>query len=246
MKKIFYLVIALLLASTSLTFGDSTCSLPHSFRIASMHETTFGSNERYRITSYFLPDFDSTFTTSEMATIEWNGDLYTYVWVPQFKILGKKYEQLMFAVLDPTQATPINLTLLENVTYKLTVGNDINNCEFSIPENSFFWLDIPYATYDQTTRTVSWTPIEESNVYYSIRIYSPRLDGSPNLFDPLFSKSIGLDETHYTLPNAAPVLPGYFITVQAMKITAQQAANFSRDFIRIPVTYTFDGKVVIQ
>ena len=223
-----------------------TCG-PSFYRISSTHETTFGNTERYRISSYFLPDSTSSFdTAADTATIEWNGNLYTYVWHPAFKMVSEEYDRFMVAILYPTQATPIELDLLENVTYKLTIGYNISNCEFSIPENSLSWLDIPYATYDQTTRTVSWTQLGESNVHYSVRIYPPLLDGSPNVAEPLFSKYVSAEETHFVLPNAAPAFPGYFVAVQAMQSTTSHAANFSRDYIKLPVVYTFDGKVVIQ
>ena len=246
MKKIFSLAIVLLvLSSTSLALG-SVCGLPM-FKIASMHETTFGSNERYRISSYFLLDSSFSFNTaSSIATIEWDGDLYTYVWTPEIKMVSEGLDRFMVAILYPTQTTPLALNLLENVTYKLTVGDTISDCEFSIPENSFSWLDIPYATYDQTTRTVSWTPITESEISYSVRIYPPLLDGSPNLHEPLFSRSVDSGVTHLTLPNAAPAFPGYFVTVQAVQTTSTTSAYISRDFIKISVVYTFDGKVVIQ
>ena len=247
MKKIFYLaIIFLVVSSTSLALGDTVCGLPM-FRIASMHETTFGSNERYRITSYFIPDSSFSFNTaSTLATIEWDGDQYTYVWTPEIKMVSEGFDRLMLAILYPTQAIPLALDLLENVTYSLTVGNDVIDCEFSIPENSFSWLDIPYATYDHTTRIVRWTSLSESEIYYSVRIYPPLLDGTPNLHEPLFARNIDSGETHFTLPNAAPAFPGYFVAVQAVQISSSFSANFSRDFIKIPVVYTYDGKVVIQ
>ena len=246
MKKVFYMVIVLFVASTSLALGDNVCGLPI-FTIASMHETTSGTNERYRISSYFQLDSSFSFNTaSSIATIEWGGDLYTYVWAPEIKMVNEGLDRLMLAILYPTQTTPLALDLLENVTYKLTVGNDISNCEFSLPENSFSWLDIPYAIYDQTTRTASWTPLTEAGISYSVRIYPPLLDGSPNLHEPLFSRGVDSGITHLTLPNAAPAFPGYFVAVQAIQYTSTNSANFSRDFIKIPVVYTFDGKVVIQ
>ncbi len=222
---------------------------PSIFIIASVHETTFGNSEKYRIVSYFLPDSMACFNKAKhIATIDWNGNLYTYVWYPQFKMVNELYDRFMLAILYPTQATPIELDLLENVTYKFTIEDciSISNCEFSIPENSFSWLDIPYATYDQATRTVSWTKLGESDVHYSVRIYPPLLDGSPNIREPLFNKHVNEGETHCVLPNAAPALPGYFVAVQAFQTTTPHSANFSRDYIKLPVVYTFDGKVVIQ
>jgi len=247
MKKIFYLaIVSLILSSASLVLGDSICGLPM-FKIASMHETISGTNERYRIDSYFHLDTSFSFNTaSGIATIEWNGDLYAYVWTPEIKMVSEGLDRFMVAILYPTQTTPLALDLLENVTYKLTVGDDISNCEFSIPKNSFSWLDIPYATYDQTTRTVCWTPLTETGIYYNVRIYPPLLDGSPNIHVLLFNRIVGSGVTHLILPNAAPAYPGYFVTVQAMRSTSTTSANFSRDFIKIPVVYTFDGKVLIQ
>jgi len=241
MKKILFVIVLLLMFET-FAFGANPCGLPL-FRVATVHETTLGGNERFRVSSYFIPDPDDNFdTASTLATIEWKENLYTYIWHPDFRVVHEGLERFMFAVLYPTQATPLELDELENVTYRLNIGD--GSCEFSLPENSFFWLDIPYAAYDQTTRTVSWTPIADTEVSYSVRIYPPLLDGSPNVGKPLFSKSVSSDETHYVFPNAAPALPGNYVAVQAARV-AVNTANFSRDFIKIPAVYKFDGKIVI-
>ncbi|MCD6532622.1 MAG: hypothetical protein J7L25_00915 [Deltaproteobacteria bacterium] len=221
---------------------------PLMFKIGTIHDAFNSINDRYKILSYFMADSDFS-PASGVATIEWGGNSSTYVWIPAFRRVHENYDRYMVAVLYPNQSTPINLTSLENIPYVFTQSSGGNTGIFETvtPVSSFDWLEIPCVDYDHNNRTVSWTSIGD-DVYYKVRIYPSLLDGTPNLNEPLYDKMISPSETSFVFPYAAPTSPGYFVAVQAMKFSSlsEYVVNFSRDFVRIPVVYTFGGKVVIQ
>ena len=195
----------------------------------------YGENDDYFVGSLLVVNPNTGFhpENGDKSILSWDNGNLNYEYLPNYYGVFSNNNYLL-AEFTSFQESPPDLSGFEGKLYTVSLDN-YGHYSFYVDPDSLHYLDMPVATYDASTRTVNWEPVNGATSY-DVRIYETDADGNFDRKNPIYRSPIFFNgETSFVLPQDAPVTPGKILAVQASEgNTSFRYVNFSRYHLRIP------------
>ncbi len=209
----------------------------------------FGLADNYNVASVLTVSRDTYFNpeNNNLSTIKWGEELCNYIHMPNWGVRGGFDNfSLAYSFVSFSEDAP-DLSLWGDEIYEVSIEN-YGKYSFEVPSDFLRYIDVPNATFDLDTKTISWSAVDGAAVY-NVLIYNTDEDGNYDRGYPLYSTGFIFSQSEngefsYIFPDSAPLCPGKILAVEAVEVLkGSRAYNISRYHLKIPLATSDDGPI---